>query len=137
MSEFKRGQNPNSQKNLLNGKRKDKKIGAKKTEMILTEKARKALKTLGEGNMSEGAEKLGRLLEAETDIDRFFSRMPIAAKVKLLLSSLIETPKLVDAESFQHTTQDLIDEIDSFGLEEDFKNTEVESVQWEKDVWVV
>ena len=135
MTHNNRGKNPNSQKNLVSGR--NKKVGGKKTEMILTEKAREGLRTLGEGNMSEGAEKLGRMIEAEINIDRFFSRMPIAAKVKLALTSLIETPNLIDCEIFQHSVQDLIDEIDSLGLEEDFKNAEIELGRSQGDVWIV
>lgn len=130
-----RGSHENSKKNLVSGK--NKKPGAKKTEMLLTEKTRESLRSMGNGSMTAGVEKVAETIEAEMNINKFFTRMPIAAKVKLMMESLLESPDLLGLEVTQCTIRDLIDEIESLGLQQDFEESDIELGKLSGDAWIV
>lgn len=88
-----KGSNPNSKANLVAGKNKK---CVTRTELTLTQKTRKAIAAAGDGNMSEGVEKMASLFE-EMSQDRLFAQAPVFARCKFLLEAIASNPGQVSA----------------------------------------
>jgi hypothetical protein len=102
-----KGENPNSQRNLVAGK--NKKPNSKKTPMQLSEKSRKLASIAGDGNMTEGVERSLALYEQMTQ-DTLFVRSPVFIKIKHLIEAIAHSNSEFSeqAEALLYELEDLL-----------------------------
>jgi hypothetical protein len=108
-----KGENPNSQRNLVAGK--NKKPDSKKTSMQLSNKAKEVAKKLGGGNMAEGVERSLALYEQMTQ-DRLFQQSPVFTRVKHLIEAIAHS----DSE-FSEQAESLLYQLEDLFIEESYK----------------
>ncbi len=115
-----KGENPNSQRNLVAGK--NKKPNSKKTPMQLSEKSRKLAATAGDGNMTEGVERSLKLYEDMTQ-DRLFQQSPIFIRVKHLIEAIAHSKS-----EFSEQSEALLYELENLFIEESHKEAVLDGV---------
>jgi hypothetical protein len=108
-----KGENPNSQRNLVAGK--NKKPNSKKTPMQLSEKSRKLASIVGEGNMTEGVERSLKFYEDMTQ-DRLFQQSPVFIRVKFLIEAIAHSES-----EFSEQAEALLYELEDLFIEESYK----------------
>lgn len=101
----------------------------KKTGVMvsMSEETKKAMKLLGNGNLSKGVE-IGAKIYAESSADRFFARSPVSEQCKLLFELLREDPNLVKSEEFQNRMGDVVERIESLGIEVNYEDAVIDGV---------
>lgn len=129
------------QKNTTKGTPKPKRGGARKgagrpktgkptrqkTTVTLYEETKEIMKSLGNGNLSDGIN-IGAKIYQEMTTDRFFTRMPVSEQCRLLLEIAQENPDLLKSEECQNRIADTLDKIESLGIETAYEDAEIEGI---------
>lgn len=97
------------------------------TMVSMSEETKKAMRLLGNGNVSKGIE-IGAKIYAESSTDRFFARSPVSEQCKLLFELLMEDPDLVKSEEFQSRMGDVVERIESLGIEVNYEDAVIDGV---------
>lgn len=99
----------------------------RKTTVTLFEETKKIMKTLGNGNLSDGIN-IGAKIHKEMTADKFFARMPVSEHCRLLLELAQENPDLLKSEESQRRIADVLEKIESLGIEVAYEDAVIEGV---------
>lgn len=98
-----------------------------KVLVSMSAEAKEAMKTLGQGNLSEGVE-IGARIFAEMTADKFFARSPVSEQSRLLFEVLLEQPDLIKSDEFRQRITDVVEKIESLGIETAYEDAVIEGV---------
>lgn len=93
----------------------------------MSEETKKAMRLLGNGNLSKGVE-IGAKIYAESSTDKFFARSPVSEQCKLLFELLLEDLDLIKSEEFQNRMRDVVERIESLGIEVNYEDAVADGV---------